>query len=104
MSMTSHAAKKSGKLSLISLLKPHWAALVLGLLAVGGETVTDLLEPWPLKIVLDYLLQSKNPTGWISTLIGWFGEDKLAVLNFVVVAVAGIAIVGAVSSYFEKYL
>ena len=35
---------------------------------------------------------------------GLFGQNHYAVLNFAVAAVAVIAIVGAVSSYFEKYL
>ena len=34
----------------------------------------------------------------------WIGTEKLAVLNFAVLAVAIIAIVGAVSSYLENYL
>jgi subfamily B ATP-binding cassette protein MsbA len=36
--------------------------------------------------------------------VGWMGPDKLAVLNFAVLAVAVIAVVGALSSYLEKYL
>ena len=104
MTMTPSAAKKSKGLRIIDLLRPHWKALTLALLAVAAETATDLLEPWPLKIVLDYLLQSKNPPGWMSVIIGWVGQDKLAVLNFAVVAVAVIAVVGALSSLLEKYL
>ena len=69
-----------------------------------GETATDLLEPWPLKIVLDSLLQSKRLPGWLSGVVGWLGPDKLAVLNFAVLAVAVIAVVGALSSYLEDYL
>ena len=34
------------------LLQPHWKGLFLGLLAVAAETMTGLLEPWPLKVVL----------------------------------------------------
>ena len=104
MTMTPHAAKKSKGLSIIDFLRPHWKALTLALLAVAGATATDLLEPWPLKIVLDYLLQSKRPPGWMSVMVGWIGQNKLAVLNFAVVAVAVIAIVGALSSLLENYL
>jgi len=102
--MTSHAAEKPKGLSIIDLLRPHWKALTLALLAVVGETVTDLAEPWPLKIVLDNLLQSKRLPDWMSGVVGWMGTDKLAVLNFAVLAVAVIAVVGALSSYLEKYL
>ena len=69
-----------------------------------GVIAAELLEPWPLKIVLDYLLQSKEQPGWLSGVIGWMGPDKLAVLNFAVLAVAVIAVVNALSSYLEKYL
>lgn len=102
--MTPPAAKKPKNLSIIGLLRPHWKALTLALLAVAGEAATDLLEPWPLKIVLDYLLQSKHPPGWMSAMVSWIGQDKLAVLNFAVLAVAVIAVVGALSSYLEKYV
>jgi subfamily B ATP-binding cassette protein MsbA len=72
---------------------------------VLGETLTDVLEPWPIKIVVDNLLQSKSLPGWLSGIVlGLFGQDKLAILNFAVAAVAVIAVVGAVSSYAEKYL
>jgi subfamily B ATP-binding cassette protein MsbA len=98
------AAKKPKTLSIIDLLRPHWKALTLALLAVVGETVTDLAEPFPLKIVLDNLLQSKPLHGWMGEVVGWLGTDKLAVLNFAVAAVAVIAVVGAASSYLEKYL
>jgi ATP-binding cassette, subfamily B, bacterial len=97
------AARKSS-LSIIGFLRPHWKSLTLALLAVAGETAADLLEPWPLKIVLDYLLQSKQPPGWMTGMIGWIGQNKLAVLNFAVLAVAVIAVVGALSSLLEKYL
>ena len=104
MTMTPPVAKKPKGLSIIGLLRPHWKALSLALLAVAGEAGTDLLEPWPLKIVLDYLLQSKHPPGWMREMIGWIGQSKLAVLNFAVLAVAVIAVVGALSSYLENYV
>ena len=102
--MTPDVAKKPKGLSIVDLLRPHWKALTLALLAVVGETATDLLEPWPLKIVLDSLLQSKRLPGWLSGVVGWMGPDKLAVLNFAVLAVAVIAVAGALSSYLEDYL
>lgn len=104
MTMAPSATKKPKNLSLIGFLLPHWKALTLALLAVAGETAADLLEPWPLKIVLDYLIPSKHPPDWMRAIIGWIGQGKLAVLNFAVVAVAAIAIAGALSSLLEKYL
>jgi hypothetical protein len=50
----------STKLKIVDLLRPHWTALTLAFLAVLGETLTDVLEPWPVKIVVDNLLQHKR--------------------------------------------
>jgi subfamily B ATP-binding cassette protein MsbA len=87
------------------LLRPHWPQLTLAFIAVLGESITDLLEPWPLKIVFDNVLGSKRLPNWLATVVHSIaGTDKLAILTFVVVMVLAIATIGAVSTYFEKYL
>jgi ATP-binding cassette subfamily B protein len=104
MQDTPAARPRSGWPGMLALLRPHWKSLSLALLAVVGETTTDLLEPWPLKIIVDNLLQSKPLPPWLTTIVVHVaGQDKLAVLNFAVLAVAVIAIVGAVSTYTDKY-
>ncbi len=79
--------------------------LALAFVAVLGEAATDLLEPWPLKIVFDYVFGTKHMPPWMSGLIGsTFGLTKVAILHFAVVAVIVIAVAGALSAYAEKYL
>jgi len=80
--------------------------MTMALVAVATGSATDLLEPWPIKIVLDYLLplRPKPLPGWMAVAVGWVGNGKLAILNFAVAAVAAIAVAGAVSSYLENYL
>jgi len=85
------------------LLKPHSKALAFGLAAAIGEGIADLLDPWPLKIVLDNLLRDKPATGWVGSLIDLFGQNKQAILLFAAVAALVIGIIGAVCSYIEKY-
>jgi ATP-binding cassette subfamily B protein len=93
------------KLTIPELLKPHVGALTFGFIAVVGEGVANLLEPWPLKIVLDSVLRSRSMNGWLNHAIqSTVGDDRLAVLKFACAAVLGIAILDAVSSYTEKYL
>jgi subfamily B ATP-binding cassette protein MsbA len=92
------------KIRITDLLFPHWFTLTLAFIAVVGESITDLLEPWPLKMVFDYVFGSKRMPGWLAGVVGWIGTDKFSILNFAVLAVLLIAIFGALSSYFEKYL
>lgn len=92
------------KIRITDLLYPHWAILSLAFIAVIGESLTDLLEPWPLKIVFDYVFGSKRMPEWLAGVVGFLGTDKFSILNFAVLAVLVIAVFGALSSYFEKYL
>jgi ATP-binding cassette, subfamily B, bacterial len=95
----------SKRLSIRNLLKPHWATLTFGLLAVAGEAAANLLQPWPLKIVLDDVLRSRTDHAAIMRWIQiYIGDDKLAILKFACAAVLLIACLDAISSYVEKYL
>ncbi len=93
------------KIQISYLLWPHWKTLSIAFVAVLGESATDLLEPWPLKVVFDYVLGSKKMPDWLAGLINpILGQDKVAILEFAALAVLVIAVAGALSSYTEKYL
>jgi subfamily B ATP-binding cassette protein MsbA len=87
------------------LLKPHSKVIAIGILAVIVEGIASLLEPWPLKIVLDNVLKSRPIHGWLNHLIvSTVGEDKLRILEVAAGAVLLIAAIGAIASYVEKYV
>jgi subfamily B ATP-binding cassette protein MsbA len=88
-------------LSLMRLLRPHWKLLAVAFTAMLVQSAADLLEPWPLKVVFDYVLGSRKMPHWLAE---WLPGDALAVLNVAAAAVIGIAVIGAISSYTEKYL
>jgi ATP-binding cassette, subfamily B, bacterial len=93
------------KIQITHLLRPHWQALSIAFIAVLGESGTDLLAPWPLKIIFDHVLGSKRMPDWLASFVqATAGNDKQAVLTFAAGAVIAIAIVGAISSYTEDYL
>ena len=96
-------AKRS--VGLAYLFRPYTRIFVLALLAGVGQTVADLLEPWPLKVVIDTALRSRPSRGWLNDLLlSTFGEQKCAVIQFAALAVLVIAAIGALCSYSEKYL
>ena len=92
-------------LSIAALLRPHRRQLSLGLLAIMGESVADLLQPWPLKIVLDNVLGQKQSHGWLIKLIGrTVGTEPRGMLLFACIAVLGIAVLDAICTYGEKWV
>jgi ATP-binding cassette, subfamily B, bacterial len=92
-------------LRLTDLLRPYWRPLSIGIFAVIGETVANLLEPWPLKVVLDNVVRSRDSSGWLSEwLVSITDDNRLQILTIAAVASIVIAAFGASCSYGEKYV
>jgi ABC-type multidrug transport system fused ATPase/permease subunit len=86
----------------LRLLKPYafWLAIVV--VAMLIETAMSLASPWPLKIVLDSVLDQRDAPGWIVWLFG-AEPDRVAVLKAAVVATVAIAIAQGAGSYLNSY-
>jgi subfamily B ATP-binding cassette protein MsbA len=92
-------------LTIQRLLRPHAGSLALGILVVAGGSIADLLQPWPLKIIIDTVLKGHVGKGWLNDFVrDAAGNDPLDILRFAALAVLGIAALGASCSYAEKSL
>jgi subfamily B ATP-binding cassette protein MsbA len=92
-------------ITVLQLLRPHYRLLGLGILAIGGESIADLLQPWPLKIVLDNVIAHKSSRGWLFALIRrTAGTEAHQILLFACVSVVLIAILDSTCTYSEKYI
>jgi len=95
--------RKTYRATIAGLLSGHWGALLLGLVAVGIETAAALLEPWPIKVVLDTVLHTRPlPQPIVQALGPAVASNGMMVLELAAVAVLLIAITAAAASYFEK--
>src|SRR5262249_14410805 len=90
-------SKNSGTIGIAGLLAPRWKLLVTGVAAASVSAVLDLLQPWPLKVVVDYVVGSK-------TVPQWLPSDKFLVLNIAVACLVFISALGALASYVENVL
>jgi ATP-binding cassette, subfamily B, bacterial len=100
------ATQKLQRITILELLKPHLRLLLAGIAAVTGAGIANLLEPWPLKVVVDTVLKSQPPKqGWLNHLILLAcGTDKLAILRLAALAFVAIALIDAICSYAQKYV
>ena len=103
---TPESRAKAGKpITIGELLRPHTRALILGTFAAIGDAAANLLDPVPLKVVLDNVLRSKARAGWPNTLIlSLAGADRLAIVKLAAIGVLVIAAFGALCTYAEKLL
>src|SRR4051812_43353777 len=88
-----HAAEQHPRHPWLQLLRPQAKTMSLALLAVVGETIADLLQPWTLKIVLDNVVKAKpvQGHGWLDHVVLTIaGTEPMAVLRFA--AIAGLVV------------
>jgi subfamily B ATP-binding cassette protein MsbA len=86
------------------VIRSHGTTLLLAFVASLAETVADVLQPWPIKLVIDNVIQGKALSGWLGRTLTSLPFGAATTINVAVAAVAVIALVGAVGSYWEKYL
>jgi ATP-binding cassette subfamily B protein len=91
------------RLDLRALLRPHRAALAAAFAAMLVEAMVDILQPWPLKVIFDYVLGGRKAPPWLAVWL-WGGQDPLAILDVAALAVVALAAAGATGSYSEKFL
>ncbi|MGL4311877.1 MAG: ABC transporter ATP-binding protein [Paracoccaceae bacterium] len=81
--------------------RKHQRKLVLGTMAMIVVAVTEIIRPWPLKVVFDGLLMPQaQPDAVMSRLIGWFGTGD-GLLTAASLAILTIAVVGGAMAYVQ---
>jgi ATP-binding cassette, subfamily B, bacterial len=86
----------------VRLLAPYWKLLAIAFAAMLVTSAADLLEPWPLKIIFDYVLGSKRMPAWLAAAVDT--SNRIVILDLAAIAVIVIAIIGAIGSYTNDYL
>ena len=78
--------------------------LALAVLCMLGFTVTELLWPWPLKIVFDHVLLDRPVTGPLAILHPMLAWDKGAILLLLCAAMLGLALLRGSFAYSQVYI
>ncbi len=84
-------------------LRPHWRTLFLAGMCTLGATATQLLQPWPIKLIFDVILAPQAKEGFLDHL-PLFGGSTGALLAAIVLSILLIAVIAGLCSYGEKYL
>jgi ABC-type multidrug transport system fused ATPase/permease subunit len=87
------------------LVRPYRGTLSVILLAMLVETAMTLATPWPLKVVLDNVVEDHRLTPWLRHIIGPMLDSgaRLHVAALAAMAFVTIAMIGAVASYVDNY-
>ncbi len=84
-------------------LRKHWQRFALAYLALFAAMVMNLLKPWPLKLVFDYILLNKPMPRHIMFLTSIAGQDKLILLIILCLGIVGIYFLEGLFTFTRKY-
>ena len=84
-------------------LRIYWKRFALAYLALFAAMVMNLLKPWPLKIIFDYILLNKtmpHRLEWVKSLAG---QNKLIFLAILCASIVGIFFLEGFFTFIRKY-
>ena len=89
---------------ILQLLRPYRAWLVVILLSMAAETAASLAAPWPLKIVLDNVIEGRETSAWLRHLGSVMpGSGPMQFAALAAIATIIIAALGALAAYIDNY-
>jgi ATP-binding cassette, subfamily B, bacterial len=85
-------------------LKPYWKWFVLAYAGLLGTVFVNLIKPWPLKLIFDYILLDKPVPEGATYVTSVFGGDKSTLLIVFCVCIVLVVLLDSLFSYSHKYL
>ena len=89
------------ELQLMRYAKPHWRGFMGMVSAALVGVLANLLRPWPLKVLIDNVIDGKPIPSWLSVIPG--ADSRHGLLVWVVVAEVLIFIASALASMITSY-
>ena len=87
-----------------TMVSPYKKWLLYIFCAMLVETAMSLAAPWPLKIIIDNVVNHHKLTGWFTWMDRVFpGENKMQFAAVAAISVMLMAAIGSLASYFDSY-
>jgi subfamily B ATP-binding cassette protein MsbA len=85
-------------------LRPHLSAFGAGALLVVAETLADLAQPWPLKVIIDGVINHSPQRGWLALTIAGPTRDPDTILVRALVATGVLVAASALLGFWSDWL
>ena len=84
--------------------RPHRRKLILGALAMLVVALTEIIGPWPMKVVFDGLLiPQAQPDAVMERMLAWFGAGT-GLLAVAALTILAVAVIGGAMAYVQATL
>lgn len=78
--------------------------LALAGLCMAGFTLTELIAPWPLKIIFDHLLLDRSLPAWLHWLTPIFAQGRTTAIVAISGSIILIALFRGIFAYFQSFI
>lgn len=85
-------------------LSRHYGALALAGIAALGATAAQLVTPWTIKVIFDYILADNMSGTWLGGVLDGLTTSPAGALGWVAVAIMALAVVDSVCTYSRDVL
>jgi ATP-binding cassette subfamily B protein len=85
-------------------LKPYWKLAIVSGLLIGVATCLGLIAPWPMKILIDHVLEQKPLTPWLALLLGPLAENPQGLLLVAVLGGLGLTAFQNATKVIDNYV
>ena len=88
----------------LKYLKPYSRLAAGSILATVLGVLVSLLTPWPLKVLVDYVLEKNPMPPWLLAVTGWVGADRVSLLFLAVFAGLAVVVLHNGLTVWQSYL
>ena len=89
---------------ILSYVLPYQAMAIGTIVLVLVATAFDLVTPWPMKVIFDYVLGTNSPPHWLRAIVGAAADSKLRLLVISVVAMVAVLVIENIISVINNYV
>lgn len=84
-------------------LKKYWKSFLIAYAALVGTVLMNLLKPWPLKLIFDYILLDEPMPEEATSLTYYIGTNTLILLNILCIGIVVVVILHGIFTYTRRY-
>jgi len=88
----------------LSYLRPYWKAALLSVIIIFAAGAVSVLAPWPMKVMVDHVLDQKPLPDWARHLLGGLAGQRVKFMVVVVLAGLGITLLADLLGILESYV
>src|SRR5947207_15180236 len=88
----------------LSYLRPYWKAALLSVIIIFAAGAVSVLAPWPMKVMVDHVLDQQPLPGWAQTVFGGMASSRVKLMIVVVLAGLGITLLADLLGIVESYV